>query len=210
MEIDVYRLLKDNPLLLTFLVIGTGYLLGRLKVGSIPLGSVTGVLLAGLLFGHLGFPDRPAAATFGFALFIFSVGLQAGPSFFSAFLEDGPKYIALAVVVAVTALGLVIMLSTIFGFGFGLNAGLLAGALTSTPTLAGAQDAIKSGLANMPDGMTAEQASANLSVGYAMTYIFGTIGLILFIRYFPVFLGIDLPEQARLLAEERGYRDRKK
>ncbi len=210
MEIDVYRLLKDNPLLLTFLVIGTGYLLGRLKVGSIPLGSVTGVLLAGLLFGHLGFPDRPAAATFGFALFIFSVGLQAGPSFFSAFLEDGPKYISLAVVVAVTALGLVIMLSTIFGFGFGLNAGLLAGALTSTPTLAGAQDAIKSGLANMPDGMTAEQASANLSVGYAMTYIFGTIGLILFIRYFPVFLGIDLPEQARLLAEERGYSDRKK
>ena len=58
--------------------------------------------------------------------------------------------------------------------------------------------------------MTAEQASANLSVGYAMTYIFGTIGLILFIRYFPVFLGIDLPEQARLLAEERGFGDRKR
>ena len=46
MEIDVYRLLQDNPLLLTFLVIGTGYLLGRFKVGNIPLGSVTGVLLA--------------------------------------------------------------------------------------------------------------------------------------------------------------------
>ena len=60
MEIDIYRLLEDNSLLLTFVVIGTGYLLGRFKAGSIPLGSVTGVLLAGLLFGHLGFPDRPA------------------------------------------------------------------------------------------------------------------------------------------------------
>ncbi len=50
-----------NPILLTFIVIGSGYLVGRIKIGTIEVGSTTGVLLAGLLFGHLGFPNQPAA-----------------------------------------------------------------------------------------------------------------------------------------------------
>ena len=204
MEIDLYQLLSDNLTLLTFVVIGFGYLLGNIKIGSIEVGPTTGVLLAGLVFGHLGFPDEPDAAVFGFTLFIFSVGLQAGPSFFSVFLEDGPKYVALSLLVAVTAVALTLALSNIIGPGYGLNAGLLAGALTSTPTLAGAQDAIRSGLAALPEGMTAKQASGNVSVAYAITYIFGTAGLIVFIRYFPVLLGIDLPAEAKKLAAERG------
>ena len=142
------------------------------------IGATTGVLLIGLLLGHLGFPSSSEASAFGFSLFIFSVGLQAGPSFFSALAEDGKKYIIIAVIVSVSALSLAIGLSHIFDFGVGFNAGLLAGALTSTPTLAGAHDAISSGLASLPEGMTAIQASRNVSVAYAITYIFGTIGLI--------------------------------
>ncbi len=84
---------------------------------------------------------------FGFALFIFSVGLQAGPTFFSAFLEDGKKYILLALIVAITGLATAIALSRLFGFTDGFDAGLMAGALTSTPTLAAAQGAVNSGLA---------------------------------------------------------------
>jgi len=82
MEIDVTEVLTKSPTLLTFLVIGLGYLIGNIRFGSMDIGATTGVLLVGLLLGHLGFPSSLAASTFGFAMCIFSVGIQAGPSFF--------------------------------------------------------------------------------------------------------------------------------
>ncbi len=207
MAIDLHEVLVGNQTLLTFLVIGVGYLIAGLKVGKIPLGSTAGVLIAGLGFGHFGFAGNPSVGTIGFTLFIFSVGLQAGPRFFSVFLTDGAKYISLAAVVATTALGVTLALTNMLELDYGINAGLLAGALTSTPTLAGAQDAIDKGLAALPAGMAAAEAVERVSIGYAITYLFGTIGLILFIRLFPVALGIDLPAEAKKLARERGFDD---
>ncbi len=204
MEIDLHRLLLENPLLLAFVVIGLGYLVGRLRIGGVDVGVTAGVLLVGLLLGHLGFPDQPGAASFGFAIFIFSVGVQAGPSFFGALREDGRRYILLALVVAGTAAILATVLSRVLGLEHGFGAGLLAGALTSTPTLAGAQDAVTSGLARLPEGMDAARASRNVSVGYAITYLFGTVGTITCVRFLPGFLGIDLPAEARRIAQERG------
>ena len=204
MELDLVDLAHKNVTLLLFLVIGIGYLIGNFKVGGISAGNTTGVLLAGMLFGHFGFPDVSGAATFGFSLFIFSVGLQAGPRFFSAFLQDGPKYIALSVFVAVFSVSLALAFSKVFRFDFGMTAGMLAGSLTSTPTLAGAQDAIVSGLVDLPEGMSAETAASNISIAYAITYIFGTVGMIVFIRYFPKLIRLDLPQSAKDLAKERG------
>lgn len=204
MELDLLELAKQNTTLLLFLVIGVGYLIGNIRFGQIELGATTGVLLAGMLFGHFGMPDTAGAATFGFSLFIFSVGLQAGPRFFSVFLEDGPKYVALSFVVAVTGVSIALLMSRLFNFDYGMTAGMLAGALTSTPTLAGAQDAIISGLAKLPEGMSVKTAASNISVAYAITYIFGTVGLIVFIRYFPMMLKIDLAKSAIDLAREKG------
>jgi putative transport protein len=204
MELDLFDLAHKNVTLLLFLVIGIGYLIGNLKIGGISAGNTTGVLLAGMLFGHFGFPDIPGAATFGFSLFIFSVGLQAGPRFFSAFLQDGPKYIALSVFVAAFSVALALTFSRWLNFDYGMTAGMLAGSLTSTPTLAGAQDAIVSGLVNLPEGMSAETAASNISIAYAITYIFGTVGMIVFIRYFPKMIRLDLPQSAKDLAKERG------
>ncbi len=204
MEIELGRLLLENPLLLAFLVIGLGYLVGKVRIGGVDVGVTAGVLLVGLVLGHLGFPDQPGAASFGFAIFIFSVGVQAGPSFFSALREDGRRYIILALVVAGTAAILAATLSKLLGLEQGLGAGLLAGALTSTPTLAGAQDAVTSGLARLPEGIDAVRASRNVSVGYAITYLFGTVGMILAVRFVPRRLGIDLPAEARRIAQERG------
>jgi putative transport protein len=150
-EIDVVSLLRDNGMLLLFSVIGFGYLLGNIRVAGIEAGPVIGVLLIGLLCGHFGFRAPNGADTFGFALFIFSVGIQAGPTFFSAFRADGLRYMTLALVVAATAVTLALTLSTLIGLDYGYGAGLLAGALTSTPTLAGAQDALNSGLATLPE-----------------------------------------------------------
>jgi putative transport protein len=210
MEIDIRALLEGNPLILLFATIGLGYLIGNIKFGSIKVGSTAGVLLVGLTFGHFGHTIGPLTATFGFTLFIFSVGLQAGPSFFSALMSDGRRYIMLALVVGASAFGLAVLLSKLMGFEYGLGAGLLAGALTSTPTLAGAQDAISSGLAAVPDGMTAKQVMNNIGAGYAITYIFGTVGLILFVRYFPKILKIDLSAEARALEQKRGLTTRRR
>ncbi|WP_455201740.1 aspartate:alanine exchanger family transporter [Kaarinaea lacus] len=204
MEVDVYELLKSNDMLLLFLVIGLGYLLGNIRFGDISVGPTIGVLLAALVFGHYQLTVPSEFGTFGFALFIFSVGLQAGPSFFSAFREDGPRYIALAAVVAASGFAIAYGASLVFQFEDGFDAGLLAGGLTSTPTLAGAQDAIRSGLANIPDGMSAKTAMNNVNVGYALTYIIGTITLIIAVRYMPKLMQLNLEAMARTYAKEKG------
>ncbi len=198
------ELLNENPILLIFTVIGLGYLVGNIRIADTPAGPVIGVLLVGLLFGHFGFKAPPGASSFGFAVFMFSVGIQAGPTFFSAFAADGMRYVTLAFVVAVTAVALSLVLARLLGLEYGFGAGMLAGALANTPTLAGAQDAVRSGLASLPDALSRAQALQNISVGYAITYAFGTAGMILFAHLFPRIAGIDLPTEAAKLARERG------
>jgi putative transport protein len=95
-------LIRDNPVLLLFLVFGIGYVIGGIRFGSFRLGAVAGVLLAGLLLGHLGFESNPAIQSLGFVLFIFSVGYQAGPKFVQAIRKDGRRYLLIAVIVAAT------------------------------------------------------------------------------------------------------------
>jgi putative transport protein len=206
MTIDIYEVIASNTALLTFLTIGLGYLLGRVKLGSVEVGSTTGVLLVGLWMGHLGFAVPALSGQVGFTLFIFCVGLQAGPQFFSAFAEDGKRYVVLALVVAAVGVSLSLLLARLVDLDYGMAAGVLGGALTSTPTLAGAQDAVKSGAAILPDGMTAERALENITVGYALTYVFGTAGLILLVNYLPRILGVDLEKEAKRLAKEKRIR----
>ncbi|MGR8950336.1 MAG: aspartate:alanine exchanger family transporter [Gammaproteobacteria bacterium] len=204
MEVDIFALLSANMLLLLFMVIGIGYLVGKIRVLGIPVDPTIGVLLAGLVFGHFGLEINSAVGTFGFALFIFSIGIEAGPSFFSAFKEDGPKYIALAAVVAMTAFGIVIGLAKVIGYANGFDAGLLAGSLTSTPTLAGAQDAIRGGLAVVPENMDADMLLENVGVGYAISYLFGTVCIIMLVRYAPKLLNLNLEAMAITYAKEKG------
>jgi putative transport protein len=196
---QVAQFLHSQPVLVFFLVLSLGYLFGRFEVWGISLGAAGGVLLAGLLFGHFGFDMYPAIQTLGFAIFIFCVGYQAGPQFFDVLLTSGLKYLSLALVVAVTGFFLTVVLSGVLGFQPGISAGLLGGALTTTPTLAAAQDAVRSGLFDVPDGLSAETVLTNIGAGYALTYLFGLIGLILTIRLLPRLLKIDLAAEAASL-----------
>ena len=211
MTIDLYKLLTENVILLLFLVLAIGFSVGKIRIARVKAGSTIGVLIVGLVFGHFGFKIDPMIGSIGFSLFIFSVGLQAGPSFFSVLMQDGPKYLALAVVVAAAGLGTAIALSQLLDFAPGLGAGLLAGALTSTPSLAGAQDAYLSGLGNLSDGaLSVEKAIQNVNVGYALTYLGGTAGVILFVTHFPRLMGIDIKKEAASLAKERGFLGKRK
>lgn len=114
-----------------FLVMGIGYIIGNLRIGSFSMGSVAGVLFAGLFFGYFGFKMSSSAQMVGFALFIFSVGYQAGPGFVAVLRQDGLKYFTLAVVVALTGFGLAALWASMLSLPPGMSAGLLAGGLTS-------------------------------------------------------------------------------
>ncbi len=204
MEINVFELLKEDQVLVIFTVISLGYLLGKVNLLGIQLGNISGVLITGLFFGAWGFTGNAEIATFGFTLFIFCVGLQAGPSFFAAFAADGARYMLLSLIVASTAVLLCLLFSNLFSLQHGSAAGMLAGALTSTPTLVGAQDAVLSNSGTLPDEISAQEIIKNLSVAYSLTYLFGIAGLLLFIKYIPVIFRIDLVAEARKIAPARG------
>ena len=85
MQIDLISLLQNNTEMSLFVIIGVGYLIGRIGGWGIQLGSSIGVLFVALYFGHLGFSMSPIVGTIGFVFFIYSVGYQAGPHFFVAF-----------------------------------------------------------------------------------------------------------------------------
>ncbi|NIA71359.1 transporter [Pelagibius litoralis] len=210
MEIDPYSLLLSSPTLTVFLVIALGYLIGKINIKGFELGATGGVLLIALLFGHYDLAPHPFLGTVGFTLFIYLVGLQAGPRFFNVLMEDGARYIGLALVVAISAFIAAKLLAAGFGLDDGLAAGILAGALTSTPTLVGAQSVLETGVAVVPPGESADVLLESISVGYAITYVFGMVGLILAVKLMPMLLRIDLTGQAQSYARKKGYSEDKK
>lgn len=204
MQIDVYEVFARDTALVVFAAISIGFLVGRLQIGGFQLGATGGVLLSALAFGHFGFTVDPVVQTIGFTLFIYCVGLQAGPQFFAVMQQDGSRYLTLTLFVGVGSLALVLTIATLAGFDPALSAGLLAGALTSTPTLVGAENAVSSGLFTPPAGTTPSDVLQTIGVGYAITYLFGTIGLLLLVKLLPLVLRLDLPAAASALARERG------
>jgi putative transport protein len=205
-DIDAFtrltEILRAQPVLTLFLILGMGYLIGNIRIGSFSLGPVAGVLFAGLFLGHFDFRMSSGAQAVGFALFIFSVGYQAGPRFFDVVRTDGLKYFSLAVVIAATGFTIAVIAANLLDLAPGTAAGLLSGGLTSSPTLAAAQEALRSGQVTPPEGITADAMIGNVATGYAITYIFGLAGLIAIIKLLPQLLGIDLEKEAKALELE--------
>ena len=156
-----------------FVIIALGYLTGRIKIKGLSL-DVSAIIFVALIFGHFGIIIPKDFQNLGLVLFIFTIGVQAGPGFFESFKKDGRK-LALFATLLIVAAGLVTLL-IVAGFGIdkSIAIGLLTGALTSTPGLAAAIDYTKSPLA---------------SIGYGVAYPFGVIGVILFVRLMPKLLG---------------------
>ncbi|WP_168409520.1 aspartate:alanine antiporter [Erwinia amylovora] len=201
MNINVADLLSRNYILLLFVVLALGLCLGKLRLGSVQLGNSIGVLVVSLLLGQQHFSINTDALNLGFMLFIFCVGVEAGPNFFSIFFRDGKNYLMLAIVMVSSAMVLALGLGKLFGWDIGLTAGMLAGAMTSTPVLVGAGDTLRQTLA---DGKSLSQAQDHLSLGYALTYLIGLVSLIFGARYLPKLQHQDLPTSAQQIARERG------
>ena len=154
-------------------VISVGVLLGKIKICGISLG-VTFVLFVGILMGHFGFTSEVHILhfirDFGLTLFVFCIGLQVGPSFFSSFKKGGMTLNLLAV--GIVVLNLVVTLGIYFisggRVGLPMMIGTLYGAVTNTPGLGAAQEALNQ------LGYTGEP----IALGYACAYPLGVIGII--------------------------------
>ncbi|MBF1995227.1 aspartate:alanine antiporter [Serratia symbiotica] len=201
MNINVVSLLNGNYILLLFVVLALGLCLGKVRLGSVQLGNSIGVLVVSLLLGQQHFAINTEALNLGFMLFIFCVGVEAGPNFFSIFFRDGKNYLMLALVMVGSAMVIAIGLGKMFHWNIGLTAGMLAGSMTSTPVLVGAGDTLRSTMVNSSALLTAQD---HLSLGYALTYLIGLVSLIFGARYLPKLQHQDLSTSAQQIARERG------
>ena len=170
-----------------FLIVALGFMLGRIKIKGLSL-DVSAVIFIALAFGHWGVSIPKELGNFGLVLFIFTIGIQAGPGFFDSFRTKGKTLILITILIIASACLTAIGLKYAFGIDTPSVVGLIAGALTSTPGLAVAIDSTQSPLA---------------SIAYGIAYPFGVIGVILFVKLLPKLLRVDLDEEAKRLEKER-------
>jgi AspT/YidE/YbjL antiporter-like protein len=182
-----------NPLLLLFVVIGLGYRLGEVRIGSFRLG-VAAILFVGLALGalhpQLGLPE--IVYQLGLILFVYGVGLSSGSAFFTALRRHGLRDVSLGVALLALACLLSAWVGRLLHLPRTLVAGLFAGSLTNTPALAAVIEALKSSGEPFAERLLAEPV-----VGYSLTYPFGVIGIILAIHMFSVIWRVDFAQEAR-------------
>lgn len=197
--------------LLYSLVITLGVLLGKIKIGGISLG-VTFVLFVGIIVGHFlhlgqtkyGFTQEPADVLnfiqdFGLILFVYSIGLQVGPSFFTSLKGNGIRLNMAALAIILLNVG--VMLILYYSFmdtskpdNFPMMVGVLCGAVTNTPGLGAANAAL--------DQIVAQQGTQHfggelplIANGYACAYPLGVVGIIGAIILLKIFLKINLRKE---------------
>lgn len=190
-----------STIILYAFVIAAGVWLGKLKVGGISLG-VTFVLFVGLLMGHFGYIVNPDVLhfvrEFGLILFIFSIGLQVGPSFFSSFKRGGVVLNGLAAMTI--ALNVIIVLAIFFIDGntpITALVGVMSGAVTNTPGLGAAQQAV---LQVMPQNYNATE---QMAMGYAAAYPLGVIGIIAAMFLVRAFFRVKIDKEVDAIEAEK-------
>jgi len=201
------------------LIAALGYMLGRVTIKGVSLGTA-GVFIAALLFGAL-FPDFLENAltmkvdgesisyasnalkiieNLGLILFVTSVGFIAGPNFFANFKKNFKSYILLGLIIIVagglSAIGCIYVGRLIEGGNPGFNSdeltamivGLLSGSLTSTPAFSAAKETVDAAY------------EAAVTVGHGIAYLFGVVGVVLFVQLMPKFAKADMAEERKKLA----------
>jgi putative transport protein len=174
--------LNENPVLLIMLVISAGYIFGQIRIRGFSLES-SAILFVALIAGHLGFVIPGLFKSFGLVLFIYAIGLQAGPKVRILFKKEGMVLNLMAILIITSGALLTLAGNLLLGVGKEIGIGLFTGALTSTPGLVSAYEATGSRLT---------------SIGYGIAYPVGVIAVILFVRFLPQLIGRGLKtEEAR-------------
>ncbi|WP_339659566.1 TrkA C-terminal domain-containing protein [uncultured Polaribacter sp.] len=189
---EIFSELLNKDYFVLFLVIGLGIALGNLRIKGISF-DTSAVIFVAIFFGYLynlygiTFSIPPIIQSVGLVLFIYTIGMQAGPSFFSSFKEQGTKLIALAAITVITGGLTAVSISYIYNVDMNMMSGLLTGALTSTPGLAASIESSHSPLA---------------SIGYGIAYPFGVLGVILFVKLGPILFRVNIKEEEKKFEEQ--------
>ena len=192
---------SHSPEILLFLSLAIGFWIGKFQFGKFQLGGVAGSLLAAVVLSLVGVPVDNGVKSILFALFIYAVGFESGPRFFKSLGRQSLKEIALAVFMAVAGLATVIAMAKIFSLDRGMAAGLAAGGMTQSAIIGTAGDAI-SRLGLAPEEV--QRLQANVAIGYAVTYVFGSLGaIIVCVNVLPRFMARDLRDDAIKAEAER-------
>lgn len=194
-----------STILLYSFVIFTGIYLGKVKVLGVSLG-VTFVLFVGILMGHLGYIVETNTLhflrEFGLILFIFSIGMQVGPGFFSSFREGGVRLNGLAMLGIALNVGIMLTIYYLQGGSDGATSidqmvGIMSGAVTNTPGLGAAQ---QTALQVNPDAYGASEA---MSMGYAAAYPLGVIGIIMTMIVLKKVFRIDVQKEIDAVEDDQ-------
>lgn len=167
------NLLRHYPELAIFLTLALGFWIGKFKVKKFTLGTVTSVLLVGVVVGQLNIPITGPLKSVFFLLFLFAVGYSVGPQFFRGLKKEGLPQVLFAASMCVVCLIAPFLLAKLMGYNAGEAAGLLAGSQTMSAVLGVAEDTI--GQLNISQTQKTDMINV-MPVAYAVTYIFGTAG----------------------------------
>lgn len=190
-----------STLVLYSFVIASGIFLGKIKVFGVSLG-VTFVLFMGILMGHFGYEVDGSTLKFvrefGLILFIFSIGLQVGPGFFSSFKEGGMRLNGLAVLLVLLNVAIVLAVYYLGNVNdISALVGVMSGAVTNTPGLAAAQQTVSTMVAN-----GGEQANLMAS-GYAAAYPLGVVGIIASMFIIKAIFKVKVEDEIREIETEK-------
>jgi putative transport protein len=208
-----FGFLQNNPYILLFFVVGMAVAVGRLTIKGYGLGMVASAIVVGAAVAT-------AASAYGvklelnnftkslfYYLFMYGVGLRVGPSFVNSLKGDGARFAFLAVLCSLLGLALAVGTARFFDLPPGAAGGILAGAMTMSAAIGSAEQAVTQGAYRLPDGVTAEQVSAMIALSYGVTYIWGTVGIILICKYLPKWWGVDARAAAKAYEEEFGVKN---
>ena len=197
------QIMIKSPELAVFLAIGVGYWIGKFKYKGVGLGPVTGSLIAGLVVGYFyHVPVSDTAKQLLFLLFMYGIGYSAGPGFIRGIQDGGWRWVAIGILMPVTGLLTTFVVARLLHLELGYAAGMMSGGLTESPVIGTASEAIRS----LP--ISEEEKSRliqQIPVADALTYVFGTFGVIFFCSYVgPWIMRIDLKAEALKLETEMG------
>lgn len=184
-----------HTILIYSLIIVTGVFLGKLKFFGVSLG-ITFVLFAGLAAGHFGFTANHLVIDFlkdfGLILFVFSIGLQVGPGFFSSFRKGGLSLNIIALVIVFLGALTTIGIHLITHMPMPMLVGVMSGAVTNTPGLGAAQQSLQQISGSAQGGIP------EIGLGYAVAYPFGVLGIIITMFLIRKIMGIDVQKELTL------------
>ena len=171
-----------DELLALFVVIGLGLTIGKISFRGISLGA-SGVIFVALAAGHFGFQVPRIAGAMGMVLFVYCLGIGAGPGFLRVFLQQGKALAIVGVAMNASATVVAWAIAKSMAWGPDLVSGLLAGALTSTPALAAASERLP--------------GDSEVAVGFGVAYPFGVLGVIFFVQIVLRIFGESLADAER-------------